>query len=830
LIKNNTKMKNINFKHFIPHIIAVVLFAAISIVYLSPLMSGKEIVQSDIIKFEGMTKEIADYRAQTGEDPLWTNAMFGGMPAFQISVLYTTNIALKVYEFVRLIIPYTADFIFIYLIGFYILLLVLGINPWLSIVGAIAFAFSSYHFIIITAGHTSKAYAIGYMAPTLAGIIMALRGKYVAGGALTALFLSLQIAANHLQITYYFMFIVFFWLLGEVLLRIKEKDLRSLLKAFSVLAVAAIIAIGVNFSNLWSTYEFSKHTMRGKSELTIDNETNTVGSSNKTTGLDKDYATGWSYGIAETFSVLLPNAKGGGNGALANHKNALNKVDSRLRKDIARQDQYWGDQPGTSGPVYMGAIVIFLFLLALLVEKSKMKWFLLACIILSVMLAWGKNFMFLTDFFLDYFPMYNKFRAVSMTMVIAELCVPLLAFIGLKTIVDNPQLLKNNLKKIYIAYGFTAGLTLIFFIIPDAFFNFLSQHETAALNNQKASNPEYAAQIDLFIANMEIARMAIFRADALRSFIFITLGAAAVFLFVFNKINKNIFALILGVLILTDMWAVNKRYLNDDNFKAKKGAQQYFQKSATDMEILKDKDLSYRVFNPDGNPFNETFTSYYHKSIGGYHGAKLKRYQEIINFYLGGRNTINMKVLNMLNTKYIIRRLEEGTVVVPNPDALGNAWFVKELKIVENADEEMLALEDFEPSQTAVVDKRFNELLSGFKMDYDTTSYIKLIEYKPNKLTYESYATKPQLAVFSEIYYVPGWYVKVNDKEFNHFRTNYILRGMIVPEGKNTIVFEFKPKSFFVGQNISLASSIILVLLLLFSIVITLKPKILHKS
>ena len=821
-------MKSINFKNYLPHLIAVIIFAAISLAYLSPLLDGKKLDQSDVTKFDGMSKEIADYRAATGKEPLWTNSMFGGMPAFQISVLYTTNIANKISELIQKFIPYTADMIFIYLIGFYILLLVLGVSPWMSIVGAIAFAFSSYHFIIITAGHTSKAYAIGYMAPTLAGIILTFRGKYLAGGALTALFLALELAANHLQITYYFLFILFFWGLGEITFKILEKDFKSIYKTIGVLIISAMIAIGVNFANIWSTYEYAKQTIRGKSELTISTEG--LGKENKTSGLDKDYATSWSYGVAETFSLMIPNIKGGGNAAIGNTKSALNNVDNRLKNDIAQQDQYWGDQPGTSGPVYMGSIIIFLFILALLTEKNKIKWFLLAAIILSITLSWGKNFMPLSDFFLTYFPAYNKFRAVSMTMVIAEVCVPLLAFISLKSIVDNPDFLRKNLKKIYIAFGLTGGLALIFYAMPTLFFNFFSQMQLNSINEQRVSNPQYADQIDLFMTNLEIARIYIFRLDAIRSFLFITLGCGALLLFVYKKINKNIFIAALGILILVDMWSIDKRYLNDDNFSSKKQVRNAFEKNAADIEILKDTDPDFRVFNIDGSPFVETNTSYYHKSLGGYHGAKLKRYQEIINLYLGGKEKINVSVLNMLNTKYVIRRTENGPVALRNPGALGNAWFIKHISIVENADQEILALKEFNPADTVIIDKRYNTQLNGFTINFDSTAHIRLTEYKPNKLTYASSATKPQLAVFSEIYYEPGWDVTINGKSSDLIRVNYLLRGMVVPAGENTIVFEFKPKSYFIGQKISLASSILLVLFLIAALISNLKFKLRAKA
>ncbi len=800
------------FKQHWPHFLAVFVFIVISFTYLSPLLEGKQLSQPDIVKFQGMSKEIEDYRETTGEEPLWTNSMFGGMPAFQISVHYTKNIAVHTARFVRSLLPRPADMVFLYMIGFYILLLVLGASPWLSMIGAVAFAFSSYNFIIIEAGHNTKAYAIAYMAPVLAGFILTLRGRLLSGAVLTALALALQLQSNHLQITYYFLFILFFWGIAESIKMFQENRLFDLSKSAVALLAAVVIAVGVNFGGIWSTYAYAEHTMRGPSELSFNEES-------QTSGLDKDYATAWSYGVGETFSLLIPNVKGGATGAIGHNQSALDNVDRRFRQDIANQNHYWGDQPFTSGPVYAGAVVMFLFMLSMFFWNNKLKWYLLVVSILTIMLAWGKNFMPLTDFFLDYFPGYNKFRAVSMILVVPSLLIPLVAFMGMREIIKNPEILVRYKKKFYFAFGLTGGLCIVFYLMPSAFFSFFSQMELQSLNAQKSESPAVAAQIDMFMANLEAARIHIFRADAIRSFAFILAAAIFVFLYAHKKIKINILYIALGILIITDMWPVCKRYLNDSNFLSKRFVAQPFQPNAANQQIMQDTDPHFRVFNPDANPFNETATSYFHKSIGGYHGAKLQRYQDIIDFHLGGKGPLNMDVINMLNTKYFIRNIDgSGPMALLNPDALGNAWFVEDVMFVENADEEIMALNDFKPDSVAIVDNRFKKYLKGYERGIDTTAIINLTHYQPNRMKYEASTAREQLAVFSEIYYPDGWEVTVNGEPAEHFRVNYILRAMIVPEGKSEIVFEFRPRSYFVGERISLLFSTILIVLLVATI------------
>ncbi|MDD3877988.1 MAG: hypothetical protein PHT69_15305 [Bacteroidales bacterium] len=814
-------MKSINLKNVYPHVVAVLIFIAISLIYLSPLLEGKKLKMTDSINYEGMSKEISDFKKASGEDAMWTNSMFGGMPAFQITINYTKSVTKYVFDFFRAVFPHPADILFLYLLGFYILMLVIGANPWLAIVGAIAYTFSSYHFIVIEAGHISKAYALAYMAPVLAGIILTLRGKLISGGSLTALFLALHIWSNHLQITYYFLFILLFWGLAEAIRLIKQNQFKDLLKSVAVLFIAVIIAIGVNFNHLWTTYAYTKNTTRGPSELTSNKE-------NKTSGLDKDYATQWSYGVAESFSLMIPNIKGGSSGAFLyeelvnlNQGNAREKAKAKKIIDnyspelvnYVKQglmsgkyvNTYWGDQPFTSGPVYAGSIIIFLFVLSFFLLKGNLKWFILAVTILSIMLGWGKNFMSFTDFFLDYFPGYNKFRAVSMTLIIAEFCIPLLAFMGLNQLLRKPEIFSKSQRNLYIAFGLTGGLALIFYVMPSTFFSFFS-------------NAEYSSGTSS-MSELESARISIFRAETLRTFIYIALAFGAIFLFSLKKINNYILVAVLGVLVLTDMWTVNKRYLNSENFVQARDVDIPFRPNAANLQILQDSDPNFRVFNADGNPFNESATSYFHKSLGGYHGAKLKRYQDIIDYHLGGRGNLNMNVINMLNTKYVIKNIEgRGPMALSNPDALGNAWFVRDVKMVNNADEEILALDDFDPKITAIVDKRFSNQVENLSLSEDSMAFITLTSYQPNKLVYKSSSASKQLAVFSEIYYPDGWEVSINGTSAPHFRANYILRALVIPEGVNEIVFEFKPKSFYLGENISFAFSILLVISLLVSL------------
>jgi hypothetical protein len=798
--------KGFSFQKALPYLGALVIFILIALVYFRPVVSGKKLSQHDIKVHIGSSKEINDFRENTGEEPLWTNSMFGGMPAFQISVLYKNNIANFLDKIFRLGLPHPMNILFLLFAGFFILLIVLKVDPWLSVLGAIAFAFSSYFFIIIQAGHNSKALAIAYMSPVFAGIIAAYRGKYLLGALLTAVFLAIEIKVNHLQITYYYLFIILFFGILELYNAISLKKLPTFLKATVVLVIAALIAVSVNFSALWSTYESGKYTTRGKTELTLDKD-------DETTGLPKSYITDWSYGPGETWSLVIPNVKGGASGYLAENEKAMEKVDARFRNDVARQNHYWGDQKFTSGPVYAGAIVVFLFILGLIIVRSRFKWVLLTATILSFIFAWGKHIPGITDWIIDNLPGYNKFRAVSMALVIAEFCIPLLAVLTLKTIIDKPEIFKEKKKQIYISFGITAGIVFLFFLMPTVFFKFFSHEEFNAWNQQKIDNPQSAAVIDQFLNSIKVARISIFKADALRSFFFILLGGSTLFLFFRKRIGKIGLIAILAVLIIIDMGFVNWRYLNTSHFERKRLVQQPYQPTNADKVILKDEDPNFRVYNATVSTFNDASTSYYHKSIGGYHGAKLQRIQDLIDFQISKNN---MRVLDMLNTKYfIIQNQQNGQPEAQiNFNAMGHAWFVENIKLVENADSEMVALGNFNPHKEVLVDQRFADYVKSYTASRDTTASITLEEYAPNMLRYSTSTTQKQFAVFSEIYYPAGWNVYIDKKPAEYIRVNYLLRGMIVPEGKHEIVFKFEPRSYYTGEKISLAGSILLMLLL----------------
>lgn len=812
--------KDINWKKIFPYPLIIAIFAILAIGYVTPVLEGKRIMQPDIVKFEGMSKEIKDFREDTGEEALWTNSMFGGMPAFQISVLYPNNISGFLHKLMTLWLPRPADMIFLYFAGFFIFLLLLRVNPWVAFFGAVAFALSSYNYIIIAAGHNSKAVAIAYMAPVLGSIIYTFRGKYLIGGILFSIFLALQLYANHYQMTYYLLIIVVFYGIFELIKRVREREFDKFLKASGVLVLAAVLAVGVNISRIWTTYEYTEATMRGGSELS---------ESDKSKGLDIKYITDWSYGIGETFSLLIPNVKGGATEAIGNNEKAMQNVDPRLKNDIAGQNHYWGNQPFTSGPVYVGAIVLFFFILALFYVKGPIKYGFLIASILALMLAWGKNFMPLTEFFVYYVPGYDKFRAVSMTLVIATVCIPALAALGISKIIEKPEIISLKNKKLYIAYGLTAGLALIFYLMPGTFFSFISDAEVNAFASQKVQNPDFANQISLFVDNLENTRMSIFKADAIRSFLFVTLAAAFLLIFAMKKFPTKLFLLGITALVIIDMWPIDRRYLNDDNFVSKRKVERPFTKTAADDFILKDNEKGFRVLDLTENTFNSSRASYFHNSIGGYHGAKLQRYQELIDHYI--RNDINtiisafnnkastdeiyslfndMPVLNMLNTRYIIFHPENMPLI--NMHAIGNAWFVNEIIITESADEELVKLKDINPETTAIINEEYKDYVFELKTDTDSLAEIKLTDYQPNKLTYSTSNKNKSLAVFSEIYYPKGWNVTINGEPAEHFRANYILRAMIIPAGENEIIFEFKPRSYYTGENIALVFSILMVL------------------
>jgi hypothetical protein len=845
----------INFKKYIPHAAALIIFAIVTLIYFKPLLSGKELRQDDIARHKGMSKEIADYRKENKSEPLWTNSMFGGMPAYQISTLYPNNWIAKLDNVFKLFIPLPAGYVFLYFLGFFILLLCLEVNPWLALIGGLAYGLSSYFFIILEAGHNSKANALGYLPALLGGVILLYRGKLGLGLALTTLFTAMELNANHVQISYYGYILIGFVVLGYAITAFKKKQLPAFFKASALLVVASIIGVLPNAGNLMTTNEYGKYSTRGKSELTI-NANLKPNENNKTSGLDKDYATQWSYGIGETFTFLIPDFKGGASSAIGNvYPDALKKVNPDYRQQVAGSSAYFGDQPFTSGPVYIGAIIILLSVLGMFVIKNPIKWPIFFATLLTVALGWGSNFMGLTNFFMNYVPGYNKFRAVAMIMVVAELTLPLLAILAINELLKTKNwnekiklsLLKREvaLKRILIiTVSIVGGFCLLSYLMPDIFNSFTAKGEEEQMVQQavRAGNPE--AQVRPVIAEImpqiEMARKAIFKADALRSLIFIVLSFGALFLYFTNKLKKELFFAAIGLFIVIDLWTVAARYLNDKSFVTKEqNLQSIVAKTPADDEILKDPALDYRVLNLTVNTFNDAQTSYYHKSIGGYHGAKLKRYAELIDFHIdreldlfknkAGKAFANdsllndlmgsLQVINMLNTKYFLipGGDEQGNIPLANKQANGNAWFVSSLKTVASADSEIVGLFNVNTKTQAIVNQKYQSEL-GLKSTYNSGGTIKLLSYKPNNLQYESDNSQEGFAVFSEIYYPKGWNAYIDGQLKPHANVDYVLRGLNIPAGKHKIEFKFEPQSYKTGGTIALIGSILVLLTVAFGI------------
>ena len=808
-------MIKFSWKKSLPHIFAIILFILLPIIYFSPVLENKQLSQHDSQTYIGMSKEIGDYNKKSEDLALWTNSMFGGMPSYLIGLPTTTAIT-SIFTITNLNNWRPISFVFLYLIGFYIALLLFGVSPWLAIVGALSFGFGSYNFIIIAAGHATKAISIGYMAPVIAGFYYALKKEKWIGSAVFSIFLALEIYANHPQITYYTFLILGIMGFTELVAIIRAKEnIRGLLIKLAVVISFALLAIGANTNKLWTTWEYGKYSMRGKSDLTSDQE-------NKTTGLDRDYATGWSYGIGETLTVLIPNFNGGSSSVGFSEDSETGKV---LKSNnvpnagsvVKQLPGYWGSQPGTSGPVYFGAIVCFLFVLGLFLLKGPIRIWIVIATILSIVLAWGHNFMPLTNLFLDYFPGYNKFRTVTMILVIAGFTFPLLGFLTLQKILDGEIDRKTWLKPLVWSVGLTAGISLIFAVLPGIAGSFISSVDSQFPDWLQSS----------LIADRE----SLLRSDALRSAIFIILGAGVIWAIVEEKIKVNTALLILGGLILVDMWAVDKRYLNDALFVSEREAKNPIKPTTADLAILQDKSADYRVLNMAVSTFNDATTSYFHQSIGGYHGAKMRRYQELINFHISNEMTIlsqrlpkiksesgmdslflGLTTLNMLNTKYLIYSPEAAPI--QNNHALGSVWLVSKCKIVENADQEIAALKLIDPAREVVIDKQFQGLLNGDALNNDSEAKISLTQKSLNKMTYHYQGKGNQLAVFSAIYYPKGWNAYIDGKITPHFQADYLLRSMLLKKGNYDIVFKFEPNSFLVGQKISVWSSILLLLLL----------------
>ena len=815
-----------NLKKWLPDVLAVVLFAVISFAYFFPAdIEGRILYRHDSSAGRGAGQEASEYYQRTGERTRWTNAVFGGMPTYQTAPSYkSTDTLAKVEKAYHLWLPENVWYVFAYLLGFYILLRAFDFRWYLATLGAVVWAFSSYFFIIIAAGHIWKVIALAYLPPMIAGVVLAFRGKYTWGLLVTALFSALEVLANHVQMTYYYLFIVLAMFIAFVIEGARKKQWQHVLKATGVCLAGAAIGICINMSNLYHTWEYGKESMRGKSELVKANAANQTSS-----GLDRDYITQWSYGIDETWTLLVPNAKGGASVPLVQNKTAMEHANNDYIGIYEQIGQYWGNQPMTAGPVYVGAFVLMLFVLGLIIVKGPLKWALLAVTILSILLSWGRNFMPFTDFFLDYIPMYAKFRTVASILVIAEFTIPLLGMLALKQwLTDGQQPIAKSLKPLFLAFALTGGVAALFALMPKLFFSeFISNSEMQAMSQIPAD------QLAPLLQNLTEMRVAVFTADCWRSFWIIVMGTACMLLYKYKKLRAEWLVGLLTVLCLVDMWQVNKRYLNDEMFVSKTVREEPVQKSTAIDHILQDKALDFRVLNLATNTFNENETSFYLKSIGGYHAAKLRRYQELIDAYIskemeqtfsaiaeaqGDMTQVKgdsiYPVLNMLNTKYFILPLQGGqTVPVENPYTYGNAWLVDKITYVDNANQELDMMGKIDLRHEAVADAKFKAQL-GESVAQDTLSVVRIKSYEPNQVSYEVESDKGGVIVFSEIYY-PGWTATVDGVEQELGRVDYVLRALQVKPGKHEVVLSFFPKTITRTETIAYVALAILLLLVI---------------
>ena len=828
-------------KKLLPDLIAILAFVLLSFAYFFPAdIENRILFQHDTAAGAGAGQEVKEYYEQTGERSRWTNSLFGGMPMYQIAPSYDSTKSLQwVQKAYQLFLPDYVCLTFMLMLGFYILLRVFGIPVWLAGLGGIMWAFSSYFFILISAGHIWKFITLAYVPPTIAGIVLAYRGKLLWGGILTALFVALQITSNHVQMSYYFFFVILFFVGAYFEKAWRTKTLPQFFKASAVLIVAALVGIAANVSNLYHTYAYSKETMRGKSELVQTGDATKQTSS----GLDRDYITQWSYGIDETLTLLVPNFKGGASAALSQSETAMSKANPMYSSLYGSLTQYFGTQPMTSGPVYVGAFVLFLFVLGCFIVKGPLKWALIGATFFSIVLSWGKNFMPLTDFFIDYVPLYNKFRAVSSILVIAEFTIPLLAIFALKRLLEEPEILKQEKKPLGISLLLTAGIALLLAVAPGSIGSgYVPAQEAQMLQNAVNQQMIPANELSGILANLGEMRAELVSSDALRSFIIIGIGCSLLWLYASGKLRSSLTIAGITILCLADMWGVNKRYLNDAQFVPHSIRTETFTKTNTDELILQDTSLDYRVLNFATSTFDDNNTSYWHKSVGGYHPAKLRRYQEMIEHHIspemqaaykaiataGGEmdsvDANKFRVLNMLNTKYFIfpAGQQRQTVPILNPHAYGNAWFVNKVQYVNNANEEIDALDSIIPTETAVVDARFKDVLKGTTESYkDSLSSIRLTSYTPNRLTYETNNAQDGIAVFSEIYYPDGWHVTIDGQPAELARADYILRTMYVPAGQHTIEMRFDPTSLHVTEGIAYGALALLVIGIIVAVLIT---------
>lgn len=792
------------------HLAISAFFVIICFVYFSPVLQGKVPEQGDVLQAKAMQKEVMDYKAKEGKGPLWTNQMFGGMPAYQIWVQYPLNLTTYGISLVKDTFPDPVGTVLVYLLGAYLLFCVLKINPWLAAAGAIAFAFTSYNFIIIAAGHSNQALAICFFAPILAGIILTLRGKYWIGASLTALFLALDIRANHVQMTYYFLLAILIYIGIEVYHAVKANKMKEMGKALGFLGVAILLSVMTNTSNLWTTYEYGKETIRGKSNLKAD-------AAEPDNGLPKEYAYQWSQGVGESFTFLIPNLYGGGNerlGATSNVAKAIQTIGASPEQaaDFAqRLPVYWGDKPFTAGPFYFGAVICFLFVFGLFIVRSRLKWWILSATILFLLLSFGRNFPLVSDFFFDYVPLYNKFRAVESILAVIGLLFPILALLAVKEATEGQYDQKYLVKKLTWSAGITGGFALIVAVMPTLFFSFrTSDHEQflgtlmQALNNDR--------NMATTIANALVQdRVDLARADAIRTLIFIAIGFGLTWALITKKMKAEVVFALLGLVVLIDMWQVDRRYLNNQNFVPKSALESHYQPRDVDTFIMADKDPDYRVFDTTIPTFTSAEASYFHKTIGGAHSARFKRIQELVDHQF--TKSVNQDVLDMLNTKYIITRdPQNGSYKMQrNATAAGNAWIVDAVQFVKNSDEEMKAISSFDPKKEAIVDISYKNLMDTTRAGIGGPSaFIKLDSYHPDHMVYSYSAPRDVIAVFSEIYYNKGWKMYIDGVEKPYFRADYVLRAAQLESGNHKLEFIFHPTSYYTGEKISLAGSILL--------------------
>jgi hypothetical protein len=933
-------MKHINWRSLIPVLVALALFYALSLLYFSPVLEGKRLVQGDLKNWQGMAQEILEHRDATGEDPLWTGSMFSGMPAYQITVLWTGNFLRFADDAFHGFLPRPASFLFLYLLGMYILMRCMRVDPWLAIVGAVAFGFSSYFFVILEAGHNSKANAIGYMPMVLGATILLFRDKVWWGGALLALFLGLEIAMNHVQVTYYMGIVLLLFALAEAVGFVRAGRVGELVQRAGIGVVAVVLALLCNFGSLWSTWEYGKYTTRGRSELTILPD-GSAASSIRTDGLDRDYVTAWSYGKQESFTLLVPNTKGGASGSIIRSQEDLQAIkDPGFRNAVLKEYQsggyinsYWGDQRFTSGPVYIGALVVLLMLLALARAEGPARWWVLGAVpliavlmlvqspvvagllmlayllggmllwrdglsyalfsglLLTLVLSWGRNYMPLTDFFLDMVPGYSKFRAVTIILIIVELAAPVLAIRYLDERLRAGAWDRATEKLDLLVGGGLVVLLLAFALMPTTFFQFISDAEQERYTAQAAAGGE--AQVQAFVDDLRQLRVDVFRADVWRSLAFVVAGLALLWLHGRGKVGRAVVVGAMGLLVLVDLWVVDKRYVNNDkergrylSWEDERASRLPFKPTEADKAILqaewspaadaifqellaktkaaragekgrdrmvgKDEEellrfaalrraKDHRVLTL-ADPFNDSKISYFHKSVGGYHGAKLKRYQELIEFHLSpamqrvitalqtGTSIPAMDsllaregVLNMLNTRHLIYSNERAPIT--NTNALGSAWFVDELRWMKNADEEITTLGTIDPARTALVDERQRELVGSAQAVADPSASIELEQYATNELRYRSRSAQGGIAVLSAIWYGPDWQAYIDGKPAPHFRANYVLRGIALPAGEHEVVFKLESRSYRTGQTVSMAASIAVLLLALGALFRRLRPE-----